>query len=142
MATARRRVADPYIVFVSYSHKDRWIAKQCVRLIEEAGQGKVRTFLDAKDIDAGERIEDKVLDAIRKCDELVVLLSANSINRPWVLFEIGVARGRKKPVIAILNNLSPREMPEMIGPYKGIDLNDFDGQYLEQMQRRSEKKRR
>jgi TIR domain len=82
MAAAGKR-AKSYQVFVSYSYKDRWIAKQCVRLIEEVGRGRIGTFLDAKDIDGGDHIEEKVLEAIRKCDELVVLLSSNSVNRPW-----------------------------------------------------------
>ena len=139
MAAVGKR-ANSYQVFVSYSHKDRWIAKQCVRLIEEVGRGRIGTFLDVKDIDGGERIEDKVLDGIRKCDELVVLISASTKDSQWVPFEIGAARMRRKPVAAILNNLSPREMPDLLYSYKSIDLNDFE-EYLEELQRRAEKKR-
>ena len=134
----RRRGREAYRVFVSYSHKDRWIAKQCVRLIEEVGKRRIRAFLDERDIEVGQHIAEEVLDAIRRCDEFVVLLSPNSKDRPWVTFEMGTARSRKKPVMAILHNLSPPEMPEMIFPYKAGDLNDFEAQYLEQLWKRLE----
>jgi TIR domain len=135
MANAKRR-AEPYRVFFSYSHKDRWIAKQCVRLIEELAKGKIHAFLDAKDIEVGGDITEEVLASIRRCNEFVVLLSANSNGKPWVQFEIGVARGRQKPVMAILHNLNPQEMPDMIYTHKSVDLNDFEAEYLEQLRKR------
>ena len=136
MAARRRREA--YRVFVSHSHKDRWIAKQCAKL-EETGKGQIQAFLDERDIDGGQSIAERVLKEIRQCNEFVVLLSANSKDRPWVLIEIGVACGRGKPIIAILHDVSPKEMPEIIYPYKAIDLNDFD-QYLEQVRKRQVRK--
>jgi hypothetical protein len=139
---ARRARREPYRVFVSYSHKDRWIAKQCVRLIEEMAEGRIHTFLDERDIDVGQHIEEEVLEAIRRCDEFIVLMTPHSKDRPWVTFEIGAARIRKRPVIAILHNLSPQEMPEMIYPFKAIDLNEFDNQYLEQLRKRMERKQK
>jgi len=108
-----------------------------MRLIEEVGKGRIRVFLDERDIELGQHIAEEVLDAIRRCDEFVVLLSPNSKDRPWVTFEMGAPRSRKKPVMAILH-LSPPEMPEMIYPYKAVDLNDFEAQYLEQLWKRLE----
>jgi hypothetical protein len=52
-------------VFFSHSHKDRWIAGKCVRLIEEKGKGKARVFLDAKDIEAGQPIADSIRTSIQ-----------------------------------------------------------------------------
>jgi hypothetical protein len=82
---AKAKTTKLYRVFLSYAHKDRWIAKQMVGLIEREAVGRVHVFLDAKDIEIGERIEEEVLEAIRSCDEFVVLLSVNSKDRPWVL---------------------------------------------------------
>jgi nucleoside 2-deoxyribosyltransferase len=110
--------------------------------MEELGKGRVHVFLDEKDIEVGQRIAEEILDAIRQCDEFMVLLSANSKGRPWVLFEIGVACGQEKPVMAILHNLGPQDMPEMIYPFKAADLNEFDTQYLEQLRKRIQKGRK
>jgi TIR domain len=138
MAAKRRREA--YRVFISHSHKDRWIARQCLRLIEDLGGGRIEAFLDERDIEVGQRITEEILEAIRCCDEFMVLLSANSKDRPWVTFEIGAACSHSKPVMAILHNLNPQEMPEMLYPYKAVDLNDFDTQYLEQLRNRLARK--
>jgi hypothetical protein len=123
-------------VFFSYSHKDRWIARQCVRLIEEGGGGRVKAFLDEKDIDAGQSIAESVRTNIQQCDEFVVLLSRYSKDRPWVLIEMGAAWGLQKPIIAVIDKIGPKEMPDIISPYKAIDLNDFDEHYIKQLVRR------
>jgi hypothetical protein len=60
----KRNPRQQYHVFFSHSHKDRWIAKQCVRLIEEGGKGGVSAFLDEKDIETGQSIADSVRTAI------------------------------------------------------------------------------
>jgi hypothetical protein len=87
-----------YRVFLSHSHKDRWIAKQCARLIEEAAKPRVEVFFDEKDIEGGQSIPDSVRTGIEKCDELVVLLSRYSKERLWVLIEVGAAWGLRKPI--------------------------------------------
>ena len=54
-----------YLVFVSHSAKDRWIAKQIAACIEERGRKYgVRTFLDEKDIEGGESIPESIRENI------------------------------------------------------------------------------
>jgi hypothetical protein len=118
------------------AHKDRWIAKQCARLTEEGGRGRVQVFLDEKDIEGGQSIAESVRMSIVDCDEFVVLLSQYSKDRPWVLIEMGAAWGLRKPIIAVIDKIGPNEIPDIIGLLKAIDLNDFD-QYLAQLFRRS-----
>lgn len=123
-------------MFFSHSHKDRWIAKQCVRNIEVCGKGRIEVFLDEKDIQVGESIADSVRANIKQCQELVVLLSQVSKDRPWVLIEVGAAWGLGKTIIVVLDKVAPNEMPDINRPHKAIDLNDFD-QYLEQLSKRA-----
>ena len=52
-----------------------------------------------------------------------------------MLIEMGAAWVLKKPIVAIIDKVSPKEMPEIVNPYKAIDLNDFD-QYLNQLLKR------
>ena len=96
-----------YRVSFSYSHKDRWIAKQLVRLIEEGGKGRIQVFFDEKDIEGGQSIADSVRKSIEQCHEFVVLLSNSSKDRPWVLIELGAAWGLKKPIVAIIDKIAP-----------------------------------
>ncbi|MSV34261.1 MAG: toll/interleukin-1 receptor domain-containing protein [Bryobacterales bacterium] len=139
---ANRRSREAYRVFVSYSHKDRWIAKRIVREIENLAGRAVHVFLDEKDIEVGQHIAEEVREAIERCDEFVVLLSPNSKGREWVLIEMGAAWGLKKQIMTILHSLSPQEMPDITYPHKAVDLNDFDDVYLEQLRKRLKKGRK
>jgi hypothetical protein len=72
-----------YLVFISHSKKDRWIARQMANLIEEGGGDYgVKTFLDEKDIEVGESIHESIRRNIQTCNELLVLLSPYSMDRP------------------------------------------------------------
>jgi TIR domain-containing protein len=135
-SVAKKRSAVGYRVFLSHAYKDRWIAKQCARLIEEAAKPHVEVFFDEKDIEGGQSIPDSVRSGIEKCDEFLVLLSRYSKDRPWVLVEMGAAWGLRKPIIAIIDKIGPKEMPDIVSPYKAIDLNDFD-QYINQLLKRT-----
>lgn len=119
----------PYLVFISHATKDRWVARKVAEEIEKAG---AQTFLDEKDIEGGDSIPETIRERLEACDELIVLLSASSIARPWVLIEIGAAWGLRKRIVAVIDKLSPSEIPDPIAPYKAYDLNDLD-RYLEEV---------
>jgi TIR domain len=103
--------------------------------VEDRGKGRVHVFLDEKDIEGGQSIPDSVRKNIAQCDEFVVLLSRYSKDRPWVLMEIGGAWVLRKTIIAIIDKIGPKEMPDIILPFKAVDLNDFD-QYVSQLMKR------
>ena len=63
-----------YLVFISHSTEDRWIARQMANLIEAKGRRHgVKTFLDEKDIEGGQSITEAIVKNIKECDEFVVL---------------------------------------------------------------------
>jgi len=131
--TQKAQAGKTYLVFISHSEKDRWIAKQLAALIEEkCREHNIKTFLDEKDIAGGESIPESIRKNIRECSEFLVLLSRYSIDRPWVLIEIGAAWVLGKRITAIIDKVTPEEMPDIVTPYKALDLNSFD-EYLEQL---------
>jgi hypothetical protein len=67
---AKKRSTVNYRVFLSHAHKDRWIARQCARLIEEAAKPHVEVFFDEKDIEGGQSIPDSVLSGIENATNL------------------------------------------------------------------------
>jgi hypothetical protein len=135
--TQAPQATENYLVFISHSTKDRWIARQMANLIEERGRNYgIKTFLDEKDIEGGESIHESIRRSIQECSEFLALLSRYSIDRPWVLIEIGAAWGLEKQIIAIIDKIAPEEMPDILTPYKAIDLNSFD-EYLEQLIKRA-----
>jgi len=93
--SGRRNPKSVYLVFISHSARDQWVARQMARAIE--GQGKpykVRSFLDEKDVESGDHIHESIRDSIRDCDEFMVLLTRRSASRAWVLIEMGAACSR------------------------------------------------
>ena len=138
MASKRSRKGR-YRVFFSYSHKDRWVAKQCGKLIEEAGNGQIEVFWDEEGIAGGEVIPSKIKAEIQKCDELVALVTPNSKDRDWIKIEASAAWGLDKRIVPILVNVEPSKMLEILRQYKAFDLNsdDFENFYLPQLTKRA-----
>jgi hypothetical protein len=130
----KNSLADQFLVFISHSTNDRWIAKQIAKLLKDAGD--ITTFLDERDIKVGDSIPESIRTSIQQCDEFLVLLTRNSLNRPWVLIEISAAWGQGKRIIAIIDKVTPEEMPEIMLPYKAVDLNDLE-EYISQVVERA-----
>jgi hypothetical protein len=138
-ASTKKRASrrQRYLVFISHLTKDKWITRQIADLIERKGrQHGVKVFLDERDIEIGDSIPETIRKNIKDCKEFLVFLSRNSIGRPWVLVEISAAWGQGKRIIAVIDKVTPEEMPEIILPYRAIDLNDFN-EYLEQLLERA-----
>lgn len=108
------------------------------RVIEQK-RPRVRAFLDEKDIESGDHIHDSIGDNIRDCDEFIVLLTRRSLSRPWVLIEMGAAWIQRKRLVAVMEDVTPEELPDIILPHKAVDINEFD-EYLGELRRRSAEK--
>src|SRR5882757_2502377 len=113
--TTRRakRTDTAYQVFVSHATRDKWIATTICEKIEEAGAS---TFRDDRDIDGGDDIPERIRLAIKRSKELVVLLTPNSVDRHWVLIEVGAAWGRGKliRIVPILYQVEVDMMPAIL----------------------------
>lgn len=98
---------DSHLVFISHSSRDTWVAKQIAHGIEECG---AKAFLDEADIHLGIDFEDKILAALDKSHELVVLLTPWALDRPYIWAEIGVAWGRRLPIVTFLYGIEYEEL--------------------------------
>jgi hypothetical protein len=78
--------------FLSYSHKDDAFASQLVARLRAEG---VRVWFAAEDLNPGQKIYEEVAKAIDNFDRLVVVLSENSMQSPWVQSEVRKARRRE-----------------------------------------------
>ena len=135
MGKARpRKASEPYLVFLSHATADRWLGRMIFEKIESVG---ARTFRDDRDIAGGDDIPDSIREAISRCREMVVLLTPASVNRPWVLLEVGAAwqRGNDVRIIAVRQHIEVEPIPAMLKSKKVIDLNQFD-EYLRELTQR------
>ena len=125
--TSRKKRAARNLVFISHATKDTWIARHIASDVEKIGKRKrVATYLDAKDIRAGEVFTESIRRNLQECSKFVVLLSSASVARPWVIFESGAAVQLRKKIIPILDKLDPSEIPGPLAGYQAVDLNDLE----------------
>ena len=120
-----------YVVFLSHSSLDTWIASVIAEKIQALGAD---CWIDEKDLTGGDIIVEDIIKGIDACHEAIVLISPNSVKSQWVSFEIGGVRAQHKRVTPVLNNVKPQQMAPM-QDIKGIDLNKLD-QFLAQLKKR------
>jgi hypothetical protein len=138
------KVRPRYLVFVSHSSRDTWIARQIARGVHEAG---AKPFLDEAHIEIGAQFEREIRTVLNRADELVVLLSPWALDRPYVWAELGAAWIRDIPIVALLLGISPEELqarpgiPAFLKERDLIDLNSADT-YFKQLTRRIERQRK
>jgi hypothetical protein len=83
-------------------------------------------LLDEKDVLAGDRIDERVKQLIRRCDELAVVFSSATAHSDWVKTEIGAAWIPEKRIVVLLDKLTPRDVPATLDQHKMIDLNEME----------------
>lgn len=120
-----------YLVFISHSSADIWIAEQIEKQIKAIG---AKTWLDKKDLKGGDALVGEIIRGIDGCDEALVLVSPKSVKSQWVIYEIGAVSGQHKRVTPILNQVNHDALAPMKG-VKSIDLNQFD-EFLIQLAKR------
>jgi hypothetical protein len=130
--------SETWLVFVSHSGTDTWIARQIARAITECG---ATPFLDEAQIEVGANFEDDILAFLKKADELVVLLTPWALDRPYVWTELGAAWFRQIPIVALLQGLSATQLQEraqvpiLLKQRNILSLNNIE-RYLEGLRKR------
>ena len=119
-------------VFISHSSRDKWAAK---RISDDLNGLGVETFLDEKNIETGETIDESIGLHLKECDECLILLSPSSLNSPWVLIEIGGAKALGKRLVPILLHIGVNDMPNPISKHLARDINEIE-KYYEEVQNR------
>ena len=114
-----------YQVFVSHATADKWVAKAICEKIEATGAS---TFRDDRDINGGDDIPEQIRQQIKHSQEVVVLLTPESVGRAWVLLEVGAAWGWRKNsrIVAILDHVDIDPIPEIIKSRKAVRINELD----------------
>jgi hypothetical protein len=125
-------------IFISHFSGDEWVARQMAKELQALG---AETFLDAIDIETGDVFEDRIRENLDACDELLVLLTPEALERPYVWMEVGAAWVQQKRIVGILyrinaSELSTRERtPALLRSIHLRALNEFDA-YLDELRGR------
>ena len=115
-------------VFISHSSKEKWAARRISDDVKELGAD---TFLDEKDIESGEPIDESIHEHLKDADHFLLLLSPSSLTSHWVLIELGGAIALGKHIVPILFYLGANDIPQPIRRFLARDINDIDKYYNE-----------
>lgn len=107
-------------VFVSHNSKDRPWVEQIKQELAAVG---VEAYLFEHDPRPGHSVVEKVQDAIRASQVVLVLLTANSAPSPYVQQEVGYGLALRKLVVPLVEKRAPMEALAML---QGIEYIRFD----------------
>ncbi len=99
-------VAPPLqpLVFISHDTRDADLAQEFDSLLRAASGGAVKSFRSSdlkgtSGIEYGTEWHEKLMTNLFEATVSVTLLTPYSVDRPWVLYETGIAKGRKIPKV-------------------------------------------
>ena len=130
--------SDSYRVFISHGGEDTFIAERLLKPgVEQAG---ATVFLDSGAIDFGDDFRRVLLRELVDTHELLVLFTPSSVQRAWVLAEVGATLISGKRIVAVRYGVSEPELQRLgvlslLGTISLLELDDFDD-YLSQLSSR------
>lgn len=107
------------------------------RLADLINERLVRDFIglvqvfessDRLSIPAGAKWLTEVMAGLQRADLHVILCSHDSVSRPWIQFEAGVAHFRQIPIVPLCHGgLTCEQLPVPLSEYEGIQASDPEG---------------
>jgi hypothetical protein len=95
------------LVFISHDGRDAELAEAFSKLLKSVSAGMIKTFRSSdkkgrEGIDFGEEWYNRLMTKLQSTSDVVCLFTERSLDRPWILFEAGVAKGKlDTPVIGV-----------------------------------------
>lgn len=118
MTTNQRESFMPR-VFISHASDDKKIAEEFTTMFTKKN---IKSFDANLDILSGENWEEKLLEEINKSDELLLILSPNSIKSNWVMIEVGAAWTLGKPITPATLYVKLESVPEPIKKFQVVPI--------------------
>ena len=87
------------LVFVSHDGRDADLAEAFCKLLKSVSAGMLKSFRSSDKkgtdgIDFGDEWYKRLMSKLQSTSDVVCLFTERSLNRPWILFEAGVAKGK------------------------------------------------
>lgn len=109
------------LVFISHDTRDAEIAEAFSTLLKKVSAGVLKTFRSSdkksnQGIEYGVEWYPEIIKNIQGATDVVCLLTPNSVDRPWILFEAGMAKGKlNTPILGIALGLTLKKASN--GPF-------------------------
>ncbi len=95
------------LVFISHDTRDAEIAEAFSTLLKRVSAGVLKSFRSSdkkgnQGIEYGVEWYPEIIKNIQGATDVVCLLTPNSVDRPWILFEAGMAKGKlNTPILGV-----------------------------------------
>jgi hypothetical protein len=95
----KRSTTENPLVFISHDSRDADLAEAFGNLLTDASGGILKSFRSSDrkgtaGIEYGQEWYRAIMQKLDDATDVVALLTAHSVNRPWILYEAGVAKGK------------------------------------------------
>lgn len=99
IAPESARRSNTAMIFISHDSRDAEIAEAFSKLLSSVSAGVLKSFRSSdkkgnQGIEYGVEWYPAIMKKLEAASDVVCLLTPNSVNRPWILFEAGVAKGK------------------------------------------------
>jgi hypothetical protein len=118
-------------IFISHDARDAELAEAFSKLLKSVSAGMIKAFRSsdkkgADGIDFGEEWYKRLMTQLQSTSDVVCLFTERSLDRPWILFEAGVAKGKlNTPVIGVALGVSLTRVSA--GPfYQFMNMDDSE----------------
>src|ERR1044072_2148262 len=96
---AKRSTTENPLVFISHDSRDADLAEAFSNLLTDASGGILKSFRSSArkgtaGIEYGQEWYRAIMQKLDDATDVVALLTTHSVNRPWILYEAGVAKGK------------------------------------------------
>lgn len=99
--TGGRKLSDggAPLVFISHDARDAELADAFSKLLKSVSAGTLKSFRSSdragtEGIQYGDEWYNRLMEKLDAASDVVCLFTKRSLNRPWILFEAGVAKGK------------------------------------------------
>src|SRR5438874_13773869 len=111
--------------FISFIHEEERVAMAVKNLLRDKLGHAHNIFLSADNwqVRAGEDWFERVREELDRARVVVLLLSPNSISRPWINFEAGAGWLARKSIIPVcFGGLQRGNLPRPYSNFQALDL--------------------
>ena len=126
-----------YKVFIDLKSKDKDLGKDLSRKLEKAGV----IVLPLENIEDETDFKIKKDGGLLQADEVIFLLTPNSVNSRRFVFDMGVATSMEKPVTVITQGVETRELPPIIKETTRFSYADL-GKFISRLQKHNTARQR
>lgn len=120
------------LIFISHDARDAELAEAFSKLLKSVSAGMIKTFRSSdkkgtEGIDFGEEWYKRLMEQLQSTSDVVCLFTERSLDRPWILFEAGVAKGKlNTPVLGVAMGVPLSRVSA--GPfYQFMNMDDSEG---------------